>query len=565
MPKRVIVAAAALAGTACLMPGTAAAQAVNPQARAIISSMPPGTFPKWFPPMLNQALSIPVTPGTPFPQGTKPPTVIPQSEVTVDPAGTLGSYQPGGQTITAKNAFFLSLGTNGRTCFSCHQPASGMSISTANLQALYRITGDKDPVFAAVDGADCPNKPHSHGLLLNKGLFRIFLPVPSNAEFTVTVVSDPTGCNTNPAYATGVDPTTNQPVQIVSVYRRPLVATDLKFVTDLNQTRNTDPITGQPLPIDLNTGLVASGNIMWDGREQTLATQAWHATAGHAQAAQAQLDQLGLLNSQGQIPVITPEMAQIIAFENGIYSAQLTETFAGSLTVGGATGGPVNLALAVINVPDTADPAFSVYAAWSSASSAKEQSIYRGMQIFLGGKTFPINNVSGIGNIPVTPPGVTPVVTLGQTGALNAGSCSTCHSAPNSGTDSFPAAQHDIGIGGTSQAFGGPAPSADLPIFKVTYTSTSSSCTGPAGYHGSTVGSSMVYTNDLGAAMITGCWRDVGRLTVPPLRGLASRAPYFSDGSAQTLLDVVNFYNTRFNIGLSNQDKQDLVNFLNAL
>jgi cytochrome c peroxidase len=41
------------------------------------------------------------------------------------------------------------------------------------------------------------------------------------------------------------------------------------------------------------------------------------------------------------------------------------------------------------------------------------------------------------------------------------------------------------------------------------------------------------------------------------------RAPYFHNGSARTLLDVVNFYNQRFNIG--NQQKQDLVNFLNTL
>jgi cytochrome c peroxidase len=52
---------------------------------------------------------------------------------------------------------------------------------------------------------------------------------------------------------------------------------------------------------------------------------------------------------------------------------------------------------------------------------------------------------------------------------------------------------------------------------------------------------------------------------VPPLRGLASRAPFFSDGSAATMNDVVTFYNNRFNMGLSPQDQRDLANFLNAL
>lgn len=51
----------------------------------------------------------------------------------------------------------------------------------------------------------------------------------------------------------------------------------------------------------------------------------------------------------------------------------------------------------------------------------------------------------------------------------------------------------------------------------------------------------------------------------PILRGLASRAPYFHNGFAPTLLDVIEFYNRRFNIGLSAREKTDLVAFLKAL
>jgi cytochrome c peroxidase len=51
----------------------------------------------------------------------------------------------------------------------------------------------------------------------------------------------------------------------------------------------------------------------------------------------------------------------------------------------------------------------------------------------------------------------------------------------------------------------------------------------------------------------------------PILRSLAARAPYFHNGSAATLAEVVEFYNTRFNIGLSAQEKSDLVAFLKAL
>ena len=65
--------------------------------------------------------------------------------------------------------------------------------------------------------------------------------------------------------------------------------------------------------------------------------------------------------------------------------------------------------------------------------------------------------------------------------------------------------------------------------------------------------------------MITGKCADIGKVTASTLRGIAARAPYFRDGSAATLLDVVNLYNRRFSIGLSAQDKLDVVNFLNSL
>jgi cytochrome c peroxidase len=51
----------------------------------------------------------------------------------------------------------------------------------------------------------------------------------------------------------------------------------------------------------------------------------------------------------------------------------------------------------------------------------------------------------------------------------------------------------------------------------------------------------------------------------PILRGLASRAPYFHNGSADSLTDVIEFYEKRFNIGLSAQEKKDLIAFLSAL
>ena len=50
--------------------------------------------------------------------------------------------------------------------------------------------------------------------------------------------------------------------------------------------------------------------------------------------------------------------------------------------------------------------------------------------------------------------------------------------------------------------------------------------------------------------MITGKWADMSKFKGPILRGLAGRAPYFHNGIAATLTDVIKFYDTQFHIGL---------------
>ena len=75
----------------------------------------------------------------------------------------------------------------------------------------------------------------------------------------------------------------------------------------------------------------------------------------------------------------------------------------------------------------------------------------------------------------------------------------------------------------------------------------------------------VVQTTDPGRALITGKWADIGKLKGPILRGLAARAPYFHNGSANTLEDVLDFYTGRFGVFFTNQEKSDLIAFLNAL
>jgi cytochrome c peroxidase len=53
--------------------------------------------------------------------------------------------------------------------------------------------------------------------------------------------------------------------------------------------------------------------------------------------------------------------------------------------------------------------------------------------------------------------------------------------------------------------------------------------------------------------MATSKWSDIGKFKGPILRGPAARTVYFHNGAAATLDDAVDFYDTRFNIGLTRQ------------
>ena len=72
-------------------------------------------------------------------------------------------------------------------------------------------------------------------------------------------------------------------------------------------------------------------------------------------------------------------------------------------------------------------------------------------------------------------------------------------------------------------------------------------------------------TTDLGQALIDGNFDHVGKIKGPILRGLSARAPYFHNGSAQSLLDAVRFYEKRFGLILTPQEESDLVAFLRSL
>jgi hypothetical protein len=89
-----------------------------------------------------------------------------------DGAGQIGTYDASGP-IDRSNPFFQSLGSNGRSCSTCHIASQAMSFTPAHARHLYQKTDGADPLFASVDGANCPSVARTdiagHSLLLQNG------------------------------------------------------------------------------------------------------------------------------------------------------------------------------------------------------------------------------------------------------------------------------------------------------------------------------------------------------------------------------------------------------------
>lgn len=425
-----------------------------------------------------------------------------------DPKGQINTV--GTTPIDNANPFFQSIGTNGRTCNSCHKADQGWTISPPQIQAIFNQTQGLDPLFNPFDGTNSPSAPiatlaqrrAASSLLLAKGLIRIPITLPDTREFDITV--DP---GRDP-YGVGVVG------NVVSVYRRPLPSTNV---------------------LDLAT-------VMWDGRESVdfsgnpttsihdrLLHQANDATRGHAQSAR---------------DLTEAEAEAIVAFQENMFTAQQSDSIAGRLDQNGGKGGPANLATQPffigINDPLGNNPTqaaftptiFNLYDAWitltGTAANNRRASIARGQNIF-NTRTIQISGVRGVNDVV----GVDPLP----------GHCGTCHDGPNVGDHSV-ALPLDLGVTDLSQDGDN-----SLPVFNVINRTTQQ----------------VIQTTDPGRAMITGLWKHVATFKGPILRGLASRAPYFHNGSAPDLASVVKFYDTRFHIGFQAQELADLQAFLEAL
>lgn len=464
--------------------------------------------------------------------------IIPNLKHFQDKTGAVATFNTGGN-IHQKNAFFQSLGTNGRTCATCHQPDQAFGLSARGVREVYERTHGDDPLFAGVDGANCPSANlkgrAAHSLLLDRGLIRVGITLPEHPEFTIQVVRDPYGC------AITTDPATGRP--LISVYRRPLPSTNLRFLSAVM-------FDGRETVLPLNNAQTFQNNLYQD-----LTAQAISAVEGHA---------------QGQ-PPSAEKIDEIVRFEAGLSTAQVRDNDAGSLAAHQAGGGPMALASQAyypgMNDVLGGDPegetfnpsAFSLYAAWEKPGAYRDRRDEDGKamrEIAAGEKLFNtaplvitgvrgLNDNAGLGNP-----------------ASIAGTCTTCHDSPNVGnhsvalpldiaTSRLAAYETDPSIYAALRELSAP----ELPIYEIT------GCPDPSNPE-ETVN---YYTSDPGKGLITGLCADVNRGKGPILRGLAARAPYFHNGAAANLEELVNFYNQRFQMNLSSKEKKELVAFLNSL
>jgi hypothetical protein len=448
-------------------------------------------------------------------------TVLPNLAPFPNPSGILKTFSAAGN-IDLTGPFFQSLGTNSRSCVSCHQPSDAWSVSAAHVAERFEASQGLDPIFRPNDGSVCDHgvdtttlegRRQAYSLLISRGLIRIALPLPTGAEFDVVGVQNPYGCNETAT---------------LSMYRRPLPSTNLRFLSTVmwdgresSSQTGTKPITFATNPADLLSDL---------------AHQALDATNGHAQASTP----------------LTPELQRrIVAFETGLSTAQAFDFGAGPLDGHGASGGPLALFVQPffigINDPLGQNPfktpfnpvIFTLFtSSWAGSdgdhdgdqAAARRASILRGQTLF---NSKPIN-ITGVG-------GLNDAAGL----ALIEGTCGTCHDAFNVGNHSV-SAPLNIGVGDPNS----PLDVSYLPVITLRQKADPTKT---------------IATTDPGRALVTGKWEDIGKLKGPVLRGLAARAPYFHNGSAAGLKDVIEFYNVRFDMGLTEQEKADLVAFLSAL
>ncbi len=434
--------------------------------------------------------------------GTSASPLLPNNLPFENSSGVHATFSTNG-AIDLRNEFFQNLGTNGRRCSTCHRIEEGWTVTPAGVRHRFEETGGTDPIFRTGDGSNSPLADVST-VKARRAAYNMLL-----TKGLIRVgIGIPSGAEFELAAVD--DPYGFASASELSLFRRPLPSTNLKFLSA----------------------------VMWDGREtfpgQTihfdLSDQANSATTGHAQGS----------------PLTDQQREDIVAFETSLFTAQIEDERAGRLTARGAKGGPVNLSNQdfYIGINDffgdsktgaPFDPTvFDIYDAWKALSGRGENraraAVARGEELF-NTKLIRITDVSGINDEDA----------YGKPAVVN-GTCTTCHDTPNAGDHSV-SVPLNLGLADAERR------TPDMPLYTLRNKTTGE----------------VKLTTDPGRALITGKWKDIGRFKGPILRGLAARAPYFHNGSAKDLPAVIDFYDQRFGIGFTEQEKADLLAFLRTL
>ena len=404
-------------------------------------------------------------------------------------------------SIDTDNLFFRSIGINGRACVSCHVASQGWTVTPEGLRERFERTGGLDPVFRTNDGSVSPLADIST-VEARRNAYSMLL----RKGLIRIGIGIPDGAEFELAAVD--DPYGYASAAELSLFRRPLPSANLDFLS----------------------------GVMWDGREtlagmtirQDLAHQSNGATQGHAQRPD---------------PITDAQREEIVAFETGLFFAQALDFGAGRLDRDGARGGPEALSTTpfYLGINDTlgADPtgkpfdpeAMTIFAAWDGLAGSRlddaRAAVARGEALF-NHKLIEVAGVRGLNDALGVP--------------VIHGTCTTCHNTPEVGNHSV-ALPLDLGLTDASRR------TPDMPLYTLRNKATGAT----------------IQTTDPGRALISGKWKDVNRFKGPILRGLAARAPYFHNGFAATLPEVVDFYDSRFAIGFTAQEKSDLVAFLRAL
>jgi hypothetical protein len=395
-----------------------------------------------------------------------------------NPTGSSSSFSTTG-SVDLTGAFFQNLGTNGRTCNTCHLQSDGWTVAAASAQRIFDESEGNAPLFA-FDGQNCRGADRStiearraaSSLMLDKALVRFDKAFPANGQIEITA-AEGTYCNPTDA--------TNH-----VVFRRPLPT--------------------------VNFGAI--GTSLWDGLGNFIAPSA-------AEAIPLIFVGATLLHAEASAIPTNEQVGNGVAMMMALTNAQAFDAAAKDLTARDALGGAENLA----SLPLSGPPGFDLYVPWTDVpgggTEAARRAVAHGEEIF---NTRPIN-ITGVGGL-----------------TDRTGTCSGCHRVRDMGNQ---ATFNTLAIGTADAAHRTP----DLPLYTLHRKGTAET----------------TQTSDAGMAIVTGQWSDIGKFKVPMLRGLAARAPYFHNGIAASLEDVVEFYDARFNMGLDGQDEADLIAFLETL